>query len=72
MDFVGGIYATWANQWCDPTIGEFTDNRTSALSLRLVDGDSRHISNFCAWNLGNLTEYPALTCTPGGIATQRR
>ena len=73
-DFAGGsIYATWANQWCDPDTGEFTDNRTSVLARRLVNGgDGRHINDFRVWNLGNVTEYPAITCTPGGITVQRR
>ena len=34
IDITSGIYATWADFWCDPDIGEFTNNMNSNLAQR--------------------------------------
>ncbi len=57
-----GIYANWGDFWCDPDTGEFTTDAGSPLAI---------VANR-AWDLGNSTQYPALTCTPGGADRQRQ
>ena len=60
---VGGIYETWDDDlWCDVATGEFTTNSTSSIAMDTANN---------VWDLGNSTQYPALTCTPGGVARQR-
>ncbi len=57
-----GIYANWDDFWCDPDTGEFTTDAGSPLAIAANR----------AWNLGNSTQYPALTCTSGGAERQRQ
>ena len=57
-----GIYANWGNFWCDPKTGEFITDVRSPLAT-----DANR-----AWDLGNSTQYPALTCTSGGAERQRQ
>ena len=72
-DFTSGIYVSWANQWCDPATGKFTDDRTSDIALRLGGEpfDMATLNKFRVWDLGDADQYPALTCVAGGLATQR-
>ena len=58
-----GIYANWGNFWCDPDTGEFTTDADD--SVLAIDANR-------AWDLGNSTQYPALTCTSGGAERQRQ
>ncbi len=58
-----GIYANWGDFWCDPDTGEFTTD---------ADDSDLAIDANRAWNLGNSTQYPALTCTSGGAERQRQ
>ena len=58
-----GIYANWGNFWCDPDTGEFTTD---------ADDSDLAIDANRAWDLGNSTQYPALTCTSGGAERQRQ
>ena len=51
-----GIYADWANGWCDPATGEFTTSPTHRLATA-GGGDT-----YRAWDLGNSMQYPAMTC----------
>ena len=68
-----GIYADWANQWCDPDTGEFTSEMDSPLALRLggnpIVDDT--LNQFRAWDFGGTSQYPALRCTPNGLDPQR-
>ncbi len=58
-----GDYADWGNFWCHPGTDEIrmdtTDDGPGAPFIRV-------------WDLGTAEQYPALTCTPGGVARQRR
>ena len=58
-----GIYATWANAWCNPTTGEFTTDISSPLAI-----DANRV-----WDLGTGTQYPAITCVQNffSLADQR-
>ena len=47
-----GIYADWANGWCDPATGSYTTNSSSPLAI-----DANRV-----WDLGSASEYPAMTC----------
>ena len=51
-----GIYADWANGWCDPATGEFTTSPTHSLATA-GGGDT-----YRAWDLGNATQYPIIKC----------
>ena len=51
-----GIYADWANGWCDLATGEFTTSPTHSLATA-GGGDT-----YRAWDLGNSMQYPAMTC----------
>ena len=48
----GNIYATWANNWCDPATGEFTTDSSSALA-----SNANRV-----WNLGTNAQLPVLNC----------
>ena len=63
-DFTGtdNIYADWGNFWCDPNTGDEMESETELEDDRFIR----------AWDLGTADEYPALTCTPGGVARQRQ
>ncbi len=64
VDFTG-IYANWANLWCDPDTGEFTSDSGDELALRLRDGeDVDALDSYRVWDLGFDDEYPILTCGP--------
>ena len=64
MDFTG-IYANWANLWCDPDTGKFTSDSSSALAIRLREGgDEDALIPYRVWDLGLEDEYPILTCGP--------
>ena len=71
IDF-NGIYSGWDNYWCDPASGEFTANSDSQLARQLSGGDTTALNTYRAWNLGTANQYPALTCTPGGLTTQAK
>ena len=61
-DFTGD-YADWGNFWCHPGTDEIrmdTDNSGPGAPFIRV------------WDLGTAQQYPALTCTPGGVARQRQ
>ena len=49
-----GIYANWANFWCNPNTGEFTSDSSSPLAQ----------DSYQAWRFGSAEEYPSLSCTP--------
>ena len=55
-----GIYAGWANFWCNPDTGEFTSDSNSPLAQ----------DKYKAWQFGTIEENPALTCTPNGFTAQ--
>ena len=55
-----GIYANWANFWCNPDTGEFTSDSNSPLAQ----------DKYKAWQFGTIEENPALTCTPNGFTSQ--
>ena len=56
-----GIYADWGNFWCNPNIGaEMTS--TTDLSAPWVR----------VWDLGTISQYPALNCMPLTPAQQRQ
>ena len=57
-----GIYADWGNFWCDPNTGDEIESETKPVDDRFIR----------AWDLGTAEQYPALTCTPGGVARQRQ
>ncbi len=59
-EFSGGIYADWANFWCDPTDGLFTNTD---------DDTARTTAAYRAWDLGDSDAYPTLTCVrnPGEV-----
>ncbi len=62
-DFTGtdNIYADWGNLRCDPNTGEVVESTTG------LDPSFRRL-----WDLGTAEQYPALNCTPGGLARQRQ
>ena len=47
-----GIYADWANGWCDPATGSYITDSSSPLAT-----DANRV-----WDLGSASEYPAVTC----------
>ena len=47
-----GIYADWANGWCDPATGSYTTNSSSPLAI-----DANRV-----WDLGSASEYPVIRC----------
>ena len=51
-----GIYADWANGWCDSATGEFTTSPTHRLAT--AGGGN----TYRAWDLGNSMQYPTMTC----------
>ncbi len=57
-DFTG-IYADWGNAWCNPNTGAESTTELPAPFVRV-------------WDLGNSTQYPALSCVPGGLSAQDR
>ena len=58
-----GIYETWDDHlWCDVATGEYTTDRSFSIAN----------STNVAWDLGNSTQYPLLTCPPGGAEAQRQ
>ena len=58
-----GIYETWDDHlWCDVATGEYTTESSFLIAN----------STNVAWNLGNSTQYPLLTCPPGGVEAQRQ
>ena len=65
VDFTG-IYANWANLWCDPDTGEFTSDSSDELAIRLNGGDMNMLNASRAWDLGTESgsKYPVLTCGP--------
>ncbi len=56
----GSIYEHWAGLWCNPVTGEFTSDESSSLA----------VAEYRVWQFGTDKEYPALTCTPGGVEAQ--
>ncbi len=58
--FTDSIYTAWANFWCKPGTSEVRESGTQP-----AEGFVR------VWDLGNATQYPAIRCTPGGVAIQR-
>ena len=58
--FADSIYETWGNFWCHPDTGEVKEQ------------DTRPVGFLSVWNLGSDTEYPVLSCTPGGPEAQGR
>ncbi len=58
IDFTG-IYADWGNAWCNPNTGAESTTELPAPFVRV-------------WDLGNSTQYPALSCVPGGLSAQDR
>ncbi len=61
-DFMGD-YADWGNFWCHPGTAEIRMD---------TDDDGPGAPFIRAWDLGTAQQYPALTCTPGGVARQRQ
>ena len=59
-NFTDSIYAAWANFWCKPGTSEVRESGTQPAA-----GFVR------VWDLGNSAQYPAIRCTPGGVAIQR-
>ena len=55
------IYADWGNFWCDPRTGEEMESAEPLLAPFVR-----------VWDLGNSTQYPALSCLPGGLSAQGR
>ena len=47
-----GIYADWANGWCDPATGSYITDSSSPLAT-----DANRV-----WDLGSASEYPVMTC----------
>ena len=47
-----GIYADWANDWCDSATGSYITDSSSPLAT-----DANRV-----WDLGSASEYPAVTC----------
>ena len=57
------IYALWGNFWCNPRTGDVTEDAA-------VAGSNDAFIHL--WDLGNRTQYPALSCMPGGLSAQGR
>ena len=53
---IGNIYANWADAWCDPANGEFTNN--PAHEIAIAGGGA----TYRAWDLGSSAQFPVLTC----------
>ncbi len=58
--FGGSLYESWGNFWCDPQTGDFRVLQTPPAETGFIQ----------AWNLGNSSQYPVLTCTPDTPAAQ--
>ncbi len=54
------IYSLWGDVWCNPN------------TIEVIESRAQPAADFVrVWNFGSRTQYPALYCTPGGIAVQR-
>ena len=59
-NFTDNIYTDWANFWCKPGTSEVRESGTQPA-----------VGFVRVWDLGNSAQYPAIRCTPGGVAIQR-